>query len=230
MDEGVYPSQWKWAKIIPVLKSGCRNETTNYRPISILSVVSKVIERYVYDCLYKYLCKYKLLSPHQSGFRKYHSCNTCLCKITNDWLSGINDGNLVGCLALDLSKAFDLINFDILLEKLRLYGCSASMLKWFYSYLHGRTQSVSINNNISSSKEPMTYGVPQGSILGPLLFNIFINDLPLHLKYCSIEMYADDTTLYTVGKNIVDLKHDLNADAQNMTNWFHNNRLMLNVS
>ena len=120
LDDRVYPSQWKWPKMIPVLKSRWRNETINYRPISILSVVSKITEHYVYDCLCKYLCKYKLLSPHQSGFRKYHSCNTCLCKITNDWLSDINDGNLVGFLAVDLSKAFDLINFDIFLGKIEI--------------------------------------------------------------------------------------------------------------
>ena len=132
-------------KVMPVFKSGSKDDVKNYRPISILSVIPKIIDQHVYNHFYDFLCEHKLLSIHQSGFWKKYSCNTCLVKIKDDWLKSMNDGKIVGCLAADLSKALDLINFEILVEKLKIYGCSDIMIKWFKSYLYGRTQIVMLN-------------------------------------------------------------------------------------
>ena len=152
----------------------------NYRPISILCAGSKIIEKHVHKHFYNFLTQYDLISPTQSGFRKKHSCETALTYLINDWINIIDNGHLIGSVTVDMRKAFDVINFDILLEKLKIYGCHVSSLKWFESYIKGRKQFV-INKNSSSDMNITTYGMPQGSILGPLLFLIYINDLSLHI-------------------------------------------------
>ena len=187
------PDKWKEAKVSPLHKSRPLEEINNYRQISILPVLSKVLERHVSDSLTMYLNENDLLHKTQSGFRSHHSCETALNHMTDSWLNAIDDGNMIGVVLVDFKKAFDLVDHDILLTKLGIYGIKNEPLFWFKSYLSQRQQQVSINNNKSSFR-PVSCGVPQGSILGPLLFLLFINDLPLYTS----NMYADDTTLYDV--------------------------------
>ena len=130
-----------------------------------------------------YLNSHKLLHEKQSGFREGHSAESALILMIDSWLKAINDGKFVGCLMVDFRKAFDLVDHSLLLQKLKLYKCDENSLSWFNSYLSNRTQRVSMNNKCSAS-EPIRYGVPQGSILGPLMFLILINYLPLVLKNC----------------------------------------------
>ena len=190
----LFPSAWKEAKVFPLHKSGDVDSTNNYRPISILPVVSKIIERAVHNHVYSYVTQNCILNVHQSGFRPKYSTETALVDMVDDWLLNINSGQMTGVAFIVLRKAFDTVNHEILIDKLRVIGVSSITLKWFNSYLSNRIQRVSYNEVVSDAL-PISTGVPQGSILGPLLFLIFINDMPNVIKHGKISMYADDTSL-----------------------------------
>ena len=192
--QGIYPDDWKIAKVVPVFKNGARNDLNNYRPISIISAVAKIFGKLVHDQFYYYLTSNDLLSKYQFGFRPNHSTLTALLETTNSWCVNIDNGLLNGVVFIDLKKAFDTIDHNILLIKLKHYGVDDNALTWFHSYLTNRKQKCFVNGNFSDSC-PITYGVPQGSIIGPLLFLVSINDLPECLNEGLPRMYADDTNI-----------------------------------
>ena len=226
---GIFPDIWKTAKVVPIHKKGSTQDRGNFRPISILSTLSKLIERHIHSAFYAFLKANNLLHLAQSGFRHLFSCESALANIINKWTEAIDDDKLVGVILLDLRKAFDLIDHDILLEKLKLYKCSESTMTWFKSYLFERNQCTTFKGNISD-KLPITTGVPQGSILGPLLFILFINDLPLAVKNSEIDMYADDSTATSTADTTDQLNNNLNADAENINNWCEDNRMAANTT
>ena len=222
-----FPDKWKEAKVSPLHKNGPLEEINNYRPISVLPVLSKVLEKHVSDSLTIYLNENNLLHMTQSGFRSHHSCETALSHMTDSWLKAIDDGNMVGVVLVDFKKAFDLVDHDILLTKLKIYGIRNDALSWFESYLSQRQQQVSINNTKSSFKS-VTCGVPQGSILGPLLFLLFINDLPLYTNNVSTDMYADDTTLSDIQTSQEAIERNLQIALNELHIWCKNNGMVLN--
>ena len=146
---GEFPCSWKEAKVKPLFKSGAKDDVNNYRPISILPTISKLIEKWIDNQFMTYLNTYTLLHKSQSGFRPKHSTESALTLMVDSWLKAINDGKLIGCVLVDFRKAFDLVDHKILLKKLQCYKCSENCLKWFESYLTNRTQRVSLNNNVS---------------------------------------------------------------------------------
>ena len=230
IETGVFPSAWKNAKVNPIYKTGDKDDVNNYRPISILPTLSKVIEKWAETKLMSYLDKYTLLHKNQSGFRKSHSTESALILMTDNWLKAINEGKLVGCAMIDFRKAFDLVDHQLLLKKLRYYKFSTLTLSWFQSYLYNRTQQVVINNSCSISGEVLC-GVPQGPILGPLLFLLFINDLPLSLKdiSVSVDLYADDTTLYSTNLEKDVLEANLQKTLDLVRSWCLENGMLINT-
>ena len=226
---GQFPSQLKQAKIFPIFKGGTKTDPSNYRPISILPTISKIFERHVNKHLMGYLNKHNLINKNQSGFRAKHSCQTALMKLIDKWMECIDKGDIVGTLFLDFRKAFDLVDHKILMDKLSLYHFSPSALRWFDSYLDGRHQTILSETGLTEFAN-IRYGVPQGSILGPTLFLIFINDLPLNFDFCLSDFYADDGTVHTHDKNVETVEIKLQGDLNNAKHWSEENKLPLNYN
>ena len=228
IEKNVFPTELQKVKVVPLPKSTDKTNPTNYRPISLLSVLSKLLEKHVHIYLNDYLEKRQLLHPFQSGFRRKYSCNIALARLTNSWLTAMNKSEVSGVVFLDLKKAFDLVDHDILLKKLAICLKSQVLYHFFKSYLHNRTQCVLLHGSYSS-KESVKYGVPQGSVLGPILISLFINDLPLHVKDISVDcdMLAHDTKLYTAGKDIMQIRSNMQDSLDQVSNWCDNNHMVI---
>ena len=231
INNGCFPSTWKLAKISPLFKKGSKQDPSNYRPISVLPTISKLLEKAVHMQLYSYLRDNNLLSQKQFGFRLNSSTVTASAMFTDKTLSAMDKGQLTGAVFIDLTKAFDTVNHSILLSKL----CSLGVLNdspaynWFESYLSNRCQ-VTVCNGTKSCPETVQIGVPQGSILGPLLFTLYINDLPDYLEHCDVTLYADDTVLFISDKSLHNIKSYMNSDLEKLNNWLKLNHLTLSIS
>lgn len=226
-----YPSNWKIGHIIPVAKKNSPTDPDDFRPISILSCLSKVFEKLISIQICKHLNDNKLLSRYQSGFQAGKSCNTAVLKIFEDIRPSYDRGDLTILVLIDFSKAFDCVNYKILLKKLYNYfGFSCQACALLESYLTGRSQFVHLSDSTSNIKNTNS-GVPQGSILGPILFSIFINDIVSCCESSSIHLYADDAQIYLSRPPglIEDLIFRLNEDLANILNWSEANNLSINI-
>ena len=222
-----FPSMWKYAKVLPLHKKLDPMQKKNYRPVAILSPLSKVLEKSVYEQLYSYITKNKILHPNVHGYRANRSTQTALLQMYDHWVQAASQGQVSGAVLLDLSAAFDLVPPDILVRKLRIYGLDEDSLAWIESYMSDRFQAVWIDH-VMSDFLPCEVGVPQGSNLGPLFFMLYVNDLPSTLT-CNIEQYADDSTLYATGKTSEDISAVLEANCEIVSNWMSENLLQLNA-
>ena len=226
---GIFPVRWKEAKVTPLPKNINENFSgKNSRPISLLPILSKLLEKIVTEQIQGFFMVNKLFSNFQHAYREGHSTGSALTQITDDCLRHIDNKHVVGAVLLDFSAAFDLIDHTLLLNKLKCYNFTNNSIEWFKSYLSNRKQYVFYNGSFSQVGQ-LQCGVPQGSCLGPVLFSIFTNDLPLVLNHTTAVMYADDTTLYMPAKSIDHLTVTMNSELVSVLTWVENNKLVLNL-
>ena len=218
--EGIFPDKMKTSKVIPLHKSKSKEETNNYRPISLLLTISKILEKAMYHRVYTFLCTTHQLYASQYGFRKNHACDQAVGELVAVISKGMEQKKLTAGIFLDLSKAFDSLEHRAILKKMELYGIRGQCLDWFDSYLRDRKLVVSCKTadtgaDHTSQQYNVEYSTPQGLVLGPLIFLIFCNDLHLHLTFLSCIQFADDTTLYISHTNLhfitFALEHDLST-------------------
>ena len=224
---GVFPEILKIAKVTPLHKKECKLNFQNYRPISLLSVLSKNFEKTIYSRVYSYLVKNDLIFEKQFGFRNKYSTSHALISITERIKSLVDSGNYVCGVFVDLEKAFDTVNHNILCEKLNFYGLRGKVNNLISSYLDNRKQFVSING-FDSELRDLVCGVPQGSSLGPLLFLIYINDFRLSLKKTECGHFADDTYIMFGSHNIATIETVVNFELKLVSKWLRLNKLSLN--
>ena len=231
---GVFPDKMKIAEVIPLYKGKQRDLMMNYRPISLLMTISKLLEKVIYSCIYKFLEKNNILFESQYGFRTKRSCKQAILELTSHLLHAHNKNLHSMGVFLDLSKAFDTLNHEVLLKKLECYGVRGIVNDWFKSYLEGRTLiakvSTSKENTTKSTPFHSTYGTAQSSCLGPLLFIMFSNDMHLLPIYGHLILFADDTTLINHHQNPRFLDHATQHDMAILHDWFKANQLSLNLS
>ena len=224
-----FPDRWAKAIIKPIQKIPNPLKPSDFRPISLLPTLSKILEKLANRQMVKYLIEHCLLDTNQSAYKEFHSTTTALVKITDDILESMEDSEVTLLIFLDFSKAFDTVNRRLLLEKLKILGFDTSSVKWINSYLSNRYQSVKMGDTFSEWKL-IKNGVPQGSILGPLLFTILTSDMRKCFRFGNYHEYADDTSEYKncTAENINDSIQDINKDLQRVSNYCQNNILKLN--
>ena len=226
---GIFPNDMKTAKVIPVFKSGDRLQFSNYRPISLLPQFSKILEKIFNKRLMSFIENHHILTDGQYGFRSNHSTSLALTEFVEKVSSAIDKQESTVGVFIDLKKAFDTVDHKILLSKLQCYGIRGLALDWIKSYLANRGQYVSYNNSNSELKH-IKCGVPQGSILGPVLFILYINDMCEVSKLLNIILFADDTSIFYSTRNIVDITRTVNNALEKLDIWFTVNKLSLNVN
>ena len=229
LNTGRFIDEFKMAKVFPVFKKGDPHVLNNYRPISLLSSMSKILEKIMYRRLNGFLNHHNFFYDFQFGFRKKYSTSDAIACMIDKITRAFDRKELTLAFFLDLSKAFDSINHSILLQKLNHFGIRGNALSWFDSYLNGRTQKVVLSGVVSSNTNKISMGLPQGSILGPLLFLIFVNDFHDSLSHSNAIMYADDTSLY-INDKTKNLVKKGNEELARVDDWLVANKLTLNIS
>lgn len=228
IETSTFPDVFKQAKVIPLFKAGNKTHLKNYRPVSILNVSSKPMERVLYDQILEYCTYNHILHKNQFGFVPKSNTMTAVANLTNDIITGIGQGKEVSCVFIDVKKAFDCVHHKLLLVKLQKVGFSEKATSLVESYFQNRTQKVKINSTLSSPLS-IKHGVPQGSILGPLMFNLYLNDifeLPLKGK---LQLYADDATILYIVKDLAILKSYTEHDIRLLLEYFNRNHMALNL-
>lgn len=226
---GVFPDQLKIAKVLPIHKSGDKRLFNNHRPISVLPAISKILEKLMYNRISEFCTTNNIISQAQYGFRQGRSTETALTKFKNDVLKAFDNRSYTISLFLDMSKAFDTVDHQILLEKLKHYGIRDTAYHWFKSYLDNRKQYVEYGGT-NSTTQTVSFGVPQGSILGPLLFILYVNDITSSSRLFDAILFADDTTLYASHSNLDTLIEMVNNELNNVHGWITANKLTLNIN
>ena len=227
---GVFPSQLKEAKVIPVFKNkGSPFDPENYRPISLLSNIDKIFQKLMHKRLTNFLDQSRSIYQLQFGFRADHSTESALLYCVNQISSALDEGNFGCSIFIDLQKAFDTVDHEILLSKLDFYGVRGKALSWFRSFLTNRSQFVTVSGSDSKSKF-MKHGVPQGSVLGPLLFLIYVNDLHIALRYSLAVLFADDTMLFLQNESLKPIVKQANIDLKLLMHWLKANKISLNTT
>ena len=220
-----FPDELKVADVIPVFKKEDPNNKANYRPISLLPIISKIFERVLFEQIEKF--SENILSPKLCGFRKGHSTQHALLNLLKNWQKTSDKSGVIGTVLMDLSKAYDCLPHDLLIAKLSAYGFEDSATSLIFDYHSKRYQRVKIGSVFSSYLEILR-GVPQGSILGPILFNIVINDLIFFIQETEVCNFADDTTIYSCSLNYEQVAHKLSNDTYIVLNWFKVNSMAAN--
>ena len=234
LQEGFFPESMKQADVIALYKSKEKHLVNNYRPISLLVTISKILEKIVYTRTYNFLCNTDQLYQSQYRFRTGHSCENAICELVGTIAKNREEKKHTIGVFIDLSKAFDTLNHQKLLCKMDKYGIRGTSLEWFKSYLDRRSMRVKCTSNISGHLEYSTYheleyGIPQGSCLGPLIFLIYINDLHHSIQYSNTILFADDTTILQGHHNLKYLKWSIEEDLKQMIDWFKANLLTINL-
>ena len=227
-EEGLFPTQLKLARVVPIHKGDKKTDVSNYRPISLLTSFSKIYEKLMHNRIVSFMDKNDKLHEMQYGFRAGRSCEHALLTAKNILLDSLNRKQISLLLSIDFSKAFDLVEHDILLKKLYHYGIRGNALKWIQSYLYSREQFVTVNGH-DSEKRTIKYGVPQGSILGPLLFVVYIIDIPEVFNAAKFILYADDANIIITADNVDELERKLIALSNALVTWVKCNGLLLNL-
>ena len=228
LEQGIFPDVLKMSTVIPIQKKENAVNASDLRPINTLPIIEKILEKVVYAQLLEFIVKNNIISKHQSGFRKGHSCETAIQCVLDDWKNWADDGYSVMAVFLDLQRAFETIDRKKLLSKLEFIGIRGNVKKWFQSYLNNRMQCVKLNG-FTSNEILNEYGVPQGSVLGPILFVLYINDMVDIMDNVSIHLFADDTLIYYYSKDLDQLVHCINNSLEKIHNYTCSNLLKINA-